>query len=102
MSRTKTMGELSDILQRLRQRHSIRRIQRETGVHRNVIRKLRAEAAEHGWLAAGNELPDGQTLHQIHYHPVIAKAHPLDALKDKIEPIQIGEIKIPPLEGGDQ
>ena len=24
------------------------------------------------------------------------------ALKDKIEPIQIGEIKIPPLEGGDQ
>jgi transposase len=85
MSRTKTMGELGDILQRLRQHHSIRQIQRETGVHRNVIRTLRAEADEHGWLAAENKIPDEQTLHRIHYGPVTAKAHPLDALKDKIE-----------------
>lgn len=85
MSRTKTMGELSDILQRLRQQHGIRRIQRETGVHRNVIRKLRSEAAEHGWLEPANKLPDEQTLYQIHYGPATVKAHPLDEVKDKIE-----------------
>jgi transposase len=85
MSRGKSMGELNDILLRLRQGHGIRRIQRETGIHRNVIRKLRAEAEEHGWLCAEHQLPDDQTLYEIHYGPAPAKAHPLDPLKDKIK-----------------
>ena len=85
MAREKTMGELSDILQRLRQGHEIRKIQRETGIHRKVIRKLQKEARGNGWLRAGCPLPDEKALYEAYYGTAISKTHPLDTFKDKIK-----------------
>ena len=85
MARGKTMGELRDILQRLRQGHGIREIQRETGIHRGVIRKLHKEAEKRGWLDGEKDLPDEQTLYDTYYGPETARTHPLDAHKDKIK-----------------
>jgi transposase len=85
MARGKTMGELSDILQRLRQGHGIRQIQRETGIHRSVIRNLQKKAEQRGWIDEENKLPDEHTLCVTYYGVETAKPHPLDAIKDKIK-----------------
>ena len=66
---------------------SIKAINRETGKHRRVIRRI-LELAEHeGWLDAERELPSEQQLQEL-YHEQRGGAdggrHPLDARRDQI------------------
>ena len=79
--------ELQDIVRRLRMQQSIKAINRETGKHRRVIRRI-LELAEHeGWLDAERELPSEQQLQEL-YHEQRGGAdggrHPLDARRDQI------------------
>ena len=81
--------ELLDIVRRLRRQQSIKAINRETGKHRRVIRRLRELAEHEGWLDAKRELPSERQLQEA-YHEQRAGAeerggHPLDARRDQIE-----------------
>ncbi len=50
------MIELRDIVLRLRRGEGVKSLQRSTGRHKTVIRRLRSLAMERGWLDA-NEPP---------------------------------------------
>lgn len=60
----KTMSEKRDIILRLRSGHSIRKIGRELGVHRTVIRSVHRLAAEKGWLNLETTPPSEHELDQ--------------------------------------
>jgi transposase len=77
MARGKTMSELREILRRLILGHGIKQIRRDTGVHREVIRKLKRLGGERGWLAGKEALPDDKELHDAYYGPPEPKGHPL-------------------------
>ena len=80
--------ELLDIVRRLRMNQSIKAINRETGKHRRVIRRILELAEQEGWLDAARELPSEQQLQEV-YHEQRGGAdsgrHPLDARRDQIE-----------------
>jgi transposase len=58
------MAELRDVIRRLKLGHGVRDIQRSTGVHRTIIRKLKETAEEIGWLAPEAELPSEQQIEE--------------------------------------
>lgn len=62
--REKTMSEKRDIILRLRSGHSIRKISRELGVHRTIIRSVQRLAAKEGWLILENTPPSEYELDQ--------------------------------------
>jgi transposase len=55
--REKTMLEKREIISRLRRGVSIRRIAKEGGVHRTIVRSLYRLAAENGWLSPNTPMP---------------------------------------------
>ena len=57
MAREKTIMELQDILKRLKAGHTIKQINRETGTHRGVIRKLKNIALQNDWFKKDEPLP---------------------------------------------
>lgn len=63
--REKTMSEKRDIILRLRSKHSIRKINREVGAHRSIIRSLHRLAAEKGWLDPCVAMPTDYELDQL-------------------------------------
>ena len=86
MAREKTVMELRDILIRLRLGHGIKRISRETGTHRKVIRKLRSISAKKAWLVPEAELPNEKDLHRAYFGSKEAAAgHPLDRFRKDLE-----------------
>jgi transposase len=58
------MAELRDVIRRFKLGHGVRDIHRNTGIHRTIIRQLRAVAEQLGWLAADRELPSEQEVEQ--------------------------------------
>lgn len=56
------MIEKRDVIRRLGLGHSVRTIQKETGVHRTVIRELRDLAKAHGWIGPEAVLPDEERI----------------------------------------
>ena len=59
------MAELRDVIRRLKLGHGIRDIYRSTGVHRTIIRKLREEATERGWLMPGTPIPNEERIEEV-------------------------------------
>lgn len=58
------MAELRDVIRRFKLGHGVRDIHRSTGIHRTIVRQLRAVAQQRGWLAADRELPSEQEIEQ--------------------------------------
>jgi transposase len=83
MARKKNMTEYRDIIRRLRAGQSIRGIQRETGIHRTIIRKLHKKAMKRGWLEPRAPLPSEAEL-QTYLDPPRREPKPLDAFRDRI------------------
>jgi len=88
MPRRRRMVEKVDVIRRLRMNQSIRAINRETGIHRTIIRELRDIAVQKGWLEKRTPMPSELTLqksldylHKIQDH----LAHPLDTWKEEIK-----------------
>ena len=80
------MAELRDVVGRLKLGHGVRDIQRSTGVHRTIIRRLRDLAAERGWLEAGVTLPTEEQIEESRRGGSgELLAHRLDAHKDEIK-----------------
>lgn len=65
MPRRRTVPEYRDIIQRLRLGRGIREIQRDTGVHRTIIRGVRGIAEVEGWLDARSPLPSEQEIQRV-------------------------------------
>jgi len=61
------MAELRDVIRRLKLGHGVRDIHRSTGVHRTIVRQLREQAQELGWLAPDGELPREQEIEEARH-----------------------------------
>src|SRR5512136_69957 len=87
MARLKTMVQLIDIVKRLKMGESMRGIQRETGTHRKIVRKVRNIAEGKGWLENGKDLPSESEINEA--YPTFGKnkkkAHSLDIYKEEIK-----------------
>jgi transposase len=83
MARKKSMTEHKDIIRRLKAGQGIRQIQRETGIHRTIIRKIRRAALEHGWLEAAAPLPGEGDL-ETSLARREREPEALDAFRDRI------------------
>lgn len=51
------MTEKREVIRRLRHGQSIRKINRDTGIRRTVIRQLKTLAKEKGWLDTKKKVP---------------------------------------------
>lgn len=84
--RKKTMLEKKDIILRLRSGHSIRKINRELGVHRTIIRSIQRLAVEKGWLNREIALPTDYEIDKaIVQEKITTLEHPLNAYYDEIK-----------------
>jgi transposase len=82
------MVEKLEVIRRLRLHQSIRAINRETGIHRTIIRELRDIALQNGWLEKNTPLPAEYALHEAlqHLHNTPEQhSHPLDTWKEEIK-----------------
>jgi hypothetical protein len=86
MAREKTIMEMRDILSRLKLGHGIKQIFRDTGTHRNVIRKLKKIALKKGWLAPDSSLPPEKELYEEYYGMKGKPSnHPLEPFRTLLE-----------------
>jgi hypothetical protein len=83
MAREKTSMELRDIIIRLRRGHGIKQIHRDTGTHRQVIRKLKEIAEARGWIH-GQEVPGEKEIVVAYHGARDAAAHPLGAFHEEL------------------
>jgi transposase len=83
MARKKNMTEYKDIIRRLKAGQGIRKIHRETGIHRTIVRKVHRAAQGRGWLAATAPLPGEEEL-AAHLNRPTREQEPLDAFFDRI------------------
>lgn len=81
MARSKTMSEIMEIIRRLIKGQSLRAIQKETGVHRVTIRKVRKLANKSGWIES-KKLPSEITLYELWCGLKEDWLHPLDNWQD--------------------
>jgi transposase len=58
------MVEKRDVVRRLRIGHTIRAINKALGMHRTIIRAVKALAEEHGWLNSNEPLPSEEAILQ--------------------------------------
>jgi transposase len=59
------MTEYRDIIRRLRDGMGPRAIQRDTGIHRTIIRSLRGLAEVEGWIETDKPLPSEEEIHRV-------------------------------------
>lgn len=85
MSRRKTVPELRDYIIRLRKGQSIREIQRDTGTHRRIIRRIRNVAEGRGWLNPDAGIPSEKEIHDATRNNIQNVGHPLDEYRTDIE-----------------
>jgi hypothetical protein len=62
MPRRRTMTEKREVIRRLRLGHSIRHINKTTGMHRTLIRRLKDLAQQNLWLDSEEPVPDEATI----------------------------------------
>jgi hypothetical protein len=64
MPRKRNMIELQQVIFRLKLKQSIRSINRDTGIHRTIIRNLNKVANNSGWLSNDRSIPSENEIHQ--------------------------------------
>ena len=91
MPRRRTMTDYRDVIRRLKMSQSIRSIKRETGVHRNIIRKIKKVADKNGWLNPTSQLPSEEKLYNIFEKMKTVSKHPLDEWHEEIKRLAVDE-----------
>jgi len=83
----KTMLDIREVIHRLREGHSNRRIWRETGVDRSIIKKIKILANLHRWLDVSLTMPTDEEISKFwnSTNKVQKKKHPLDLHRDSLE-----------------
>ena len=81
------MIEKRDVLRRLSLGHGIREIQRDTGMHRTLVRALRELAETQNWLIVGSILPSEEVISAMFWaaHHEKRTVHPLDPFREKLK-----------------
>jgi len=81
------MIEKRDVLRRLSLGHGIREIQRDTGMHRTLVRALRELAESQNWLVPDANLPSEEVIAAMLWAARNGSqiAHQLDPWRDKIK-----------------
>lgn len=77
--------QIRELLRHLRASASNRQIHRDTGVHRDTIKKYREWAAHHDLLDPGKPLPSVEELHQL-VETTLVKAPPPSQSVSSVEP----------------
>lgn len=81
----KTMLDIREIIHRLRAGYSDRRIHRETGVDRTIIRKIRELSILHQWLDTSLVMPNDEEISRFwNSSNKNTKSHPLDLHRDDL------------------
>src|SRR4030042_5090058 len=83
--RRRTMTEYREVIRRLKETQGKREIQRETGIHRTIIRKIEREALKKGWLIPGSGLPNEAELAQAFGNERKQYTHPMSVWDTKIK-----------------
>jgi transposase len=91
MPRRRTMTDYRDVIRRLKMSQSIRGIKRETGVHREIIRKIKKIADKNEWLNPASHLPSEETLYSIFEKKKTVSKHPLDRWYEEIKRLAVDE-----------
>jgi len=82
----KTMLDIREVIQRLREQHSDRRIGREVKVDRSIVKKIRALSILHHWLDVSTAMPSDEEIFKFWNSTSKAqKSHPLDLHRSHIE-----------------
>jgi transposase len=82
----KTMLDIREVIHRLREGHSDRRIRREIGIDRSIIKKIRALSILHQWLDTSVAMPtDGEISKFWNSTSKNQKSHPLDLHRNHLE-----------------
>jgi len=69
------MTEYRDVIRRLRMGMGPREIQRDTGIHRTIIRRLRDIAKVEGWLELEAKLPSEEDIQRLRAQQVTKDSH---------------------------
>ena len=91
MPRRRSMTDYRDVIRRLKMSQSIRCIKRETGIHRQIIRKIKKTADKNGWLNPTSRLPSEEALYNSFEKKKTISKHPLDRWKEEIERLAVKE-----------
>lgn len=82
----KTMLDIREVIRRLREQHSDRRIGREIKIDRSIVKKIRALSTLHNWLDASIAMPNDEEIFKFWNSTSKAqKSHPLDLHRSHIE-----------------
>lgn len=79
------MTEIRNIIHRLRMGQSKRRIHKELGIYRPIIRELHKLALLHGWLNLELPMPSDEEIAKINTKKTKNSSHSLDPHKELIE-----------------
>lgn len=83
------MLDIREVIHRLRARHSDRRIRREIGVDRSIIKKIRVLAIQHQWLDTSLVMPTDEEIFEFWNSTAkIQKSHPLDLHREYVEQLR--------------
>ena len=96
MPRRRTMTEYRDIIRRLRMGMGPREIQRDTGIHRTIIRGLREIAEVEGWLEPEVSLPSEEEIQRVREGTRIKKRLPPSSvpLPGRVPPVGKGRLYV--------
>lgn len=80
------MFDIREVIHRLREGYSDRRIGREVKVDRSIIKKIRALSIIHQWLDTSSTMPSDAEIYKFwKLPPKTQKLHPLDLHRDHLE-----------------
>jgi hypothetical protein len=82
----KDMVEIRDVIHRLRNGQSNRHIEREIGIDRSIVKKIKELAAINRWLDISIPMPSDEEITKV-WNPKAKpkKTHPLDLFRDELE-----------------
>jgi transposase len=81
----KNVMDVRNIIHRLRMGQSKRKIHRELGVHRPIIRDLHSLAVMHHWLDPELPMPSNEKIANVWNQKTKTQSHPLDAYREQLE-----------------
>lgn len=84
--REKSMTEIRSIIQRLRDGQSNRRIHKDLGIHRSLIRELKDLAITHQWLDSASPMPSDEEIARArNKNKTMLSVHLLDPYREQIK-----------------
>jgi len=80
------MLDIREVIHRLREGHSDRRIGREVKIDRSIVKKIRALSILHQWLNTSSAMPTDEDISKFwNSTSKIQKQHPLDLYRNHLE-----------------